>query len=146
MSATDELKALLDERNVEYKDRDRFGQHVFHWGEPLHGAMFTVSLSGEWTELVVENPTPQQAVEATLGCGEYQECHATEQNYKRCKYSTDRGWCDDECKLHDCEGSFSAVNKPVWRCDCGAFMTQYTDATTYHKPRYCPNCGRKVKR
>lgn len=45
------------------------------------------------------------------------------------------------CKLHDCEGSFSAVNKPVWRCDCGAFMTQYTDATTYHKPRFCPNCG-----
>ena len=50
------------------------------------------------------------------------------------------------CELHDCEGSFSAVNKPVWRCDCGAFMTQYTDATTYHKPRFCPNCGRKVKR
>jgi hypothetical protein len=52
-----------------------------------------------------------------------------------------------ECELHDCEGSFSAVNRPVWRCDCGAFMTQYTDATTYHKPRFCPNCGRKaVKR
>ena len=52
-----------------------------------------------------------------------------------------------ECGLHDCEGSFSALNRPVWRCDCGAFMTQYTDATTYHKPRFCPNCGRKaVKR
>ena len=50
------------------------------------------------------------------------------------------------CELHDCEGSFSAVGKPVWRCDCGAFMTQYTDATTYHKPRYCPNCGREVER
>ena len=49
-----------------------------------------------------------------------------------------------ECELHDCEGSFSAVNRPVWRCDCGAFMTQYTDATTYHKPRFCPNCGRKA--
>lgn len=52
-----------------------------------------------------------------------------------------------ECELHECEGSFSALNRPVWRCDCGAFMTQYTDATTYHKPRFCPNCGRKaVKR
>lgn len=48
------------------------------------------------------------------------------------------------CKMHDCDGSFSAVNRPVWRCDCGAFMTQYTDATTYHKPRFCPNCGRKA--
>ena len=48
------------------------------------------------------------------------------------------------CELHDCDGSFSAVNRPVWRCDYGAFMTQYTDATTYHKPRFCPNCGRRV--
>ena len=51
-----------------------------------------------------------------------------------------------ECKLRDCEGSFSAVNRPVWLCDCGAFMTQYTDATTYHKPNYCPNCGARVER
>lgn len=51
-----------------------------------------------------------------------------------------------ECELHGCDGSFSAVNRPVWRCDCGAFMTQYTDATTYHMPRYCPNCGKRVKR
>ena len=51
-----------------------------------------------------------------------------------------------ECELHGCEGGFSAVNRPVWRCDCGAFVTQYTDATTYHKPRYCPNCGKAVKR
>lgn len=49
-----------------------------------------------------------------------------------------------ECKLHDCDSSFSALNRPVWRCDCGAFTTQYTDATTYHKPRFCPNCGAKV--
>lgn len=28
----------------------------------------------------------------------------------------------------------------------GAFMTQYADATTYHKPNYCPNCGKAVKR
>ncbi len=68
MSSTDELKALLDERNVEYKERDMYTRSVFHWGEPLHGAMFTAS--GEWTELVVENPTPQQAIDATLGRGE----------------------------------------------------------------------------
>lgn len=51
-----------------------------------------------------------------------------------------------ECELHECEGSFSALNRPVWRCDCGAFMTQYTAATTYYKPRFCPNCGKAVKR
>ena len=50
------------------------------------------------------------------------------------------------CELHDCDGSFSAVNRPVWRCDCGAFMTQYIDATTYHKPRFCPNCGARIRK
>lgn len=67
MTATEELRHLLDERGVEYKVRDMFGKHVFHWGEPLHGAMFTDG--GEWTELVVENATPQQAIDATLGRG-----------------------------------------------------------------------------
>ena len=70
-----------------------------------------------WLDRLREGST-EQAIAATLGGG--------------------------ECELHECEGSFSAVNRPVWRCDCGAFMTQYTDATTYHKPRYCPNCGRKA--
>lgn len=55
-SATDELRTLLDERGVEYTDRDMFGKHVFHWGVPLHGAMYTDA--GEWTELIVENATP----------------------------------------------------------------------------------------
>lgn len=36
-------------------------------------------------------------------------------------------------------------DKPVWRCDCGAFMTQYIDVTTYHKPRFCPKCGEAMK-
>ena len=67
MTATDELRRLLDERGVEYKDRNVFGKHVFHWGKPFHGAMFTDA--GEWTELVVENASPEQAVEATLGRG-----------------------------------------------------------------------------
>ena len=65
MSATDELRRMLDERGVGYKDRDMFGKHVLHWGEPLRGAMFTDG--GEWTELVVENATPAQAIDATLG-------------------------------------------------------------------------------
>lgn len=65
MDVTDELRRMLDDLGVEYTDRDMFGKHVFHWGAPLHGAMFTDA--GEWTELVVENATPEQAIEATLG-------------------------------------------------------------------------------
>lgn len=73
VSATDELRRMLDERGVEYNDRDMFGKHVFHWGEPLHGAMFTDG--GEWTELVVENATPAQAIDATLGRGTCHDLH-----------------------------------------------------------------------
>ena len=65
MTSTERLRALLDERGVEYEDRDMCGKHVFHWGEPLHGAMFTDG--GEWTELVVENASPEQAIAATVG-------------------------------------------------------------------------------
>lgn len=71
---------------------------------------------------------------------ECREC--TEGKYAEFVAKLGRG----ECILRECEGSFSAVNRPVWLCDCGAFVTQYTDATTYHKPRFCPNCGRSVKR
>ena len=113
MSATEVLRQLLDERGVEYTDRDMFGKHVFHWGTPaVDGAMFTDG--GAWTELVVENATPEQAIEATLGRG---TCHM--------EYND--GWSGDE--LYPTE---------AYNCsECG-FLTQEG------KPNYCPHCGRRV--
>ena len=35
-----------------------------------------------------------QAITATLG-DDAKLCHATEANYRQCKYGTNRGWCDD---------------------------------------------------
>ena len=120
MRATDELRKLLDERGVEWMP--------IAWNPKretfYHAANGVGFCADEYTDGVKiytdATITPEQAIAATLGAG--------------------------MCKLHDCDGSFSAVNRPVWRCDCGVFMTEYTDATTYHKPRYCPNCGRKVER
>lgn len=113
MTATDELRRMLDERGVEWKAPASYDGST----------KYDTIVDGYWFheydgKITVHGLTPAQAIAATLGRG--------------------------ECKIHDCEGSFSAVNRPVWRCDCGAFMTQYTDATTYHKPRYCPNCGRRI--
>ena len=113
MTATDELHRLLDERGVEYKDRNVFGKHVFHWGKPFHGAMFTDA--GEWTELVVENASPEQAVEATLGRG---TCHCT---------TPDNAWCF----------SCSVCGKSFPRSD---LHMAHNHGAIY----YCPNCGRKV--
>lgn len=112
MSATDELRRLLDERGVEYKDRDMFGKHVFHWGEPLQGAMFTDG--GEWTELVVENATPEQAIEATLGRG---TCSNTAPSY-----------LDFLCS----------------ECWFVHYHSDANDSGDGNEWRYCPNCGRKV--
>lgn len=122
MTATDELRRLLDGRRVEYKDRNVFGKHVFHWGKPFHGAMFTDG--GEWTELVVENATPEQAVEATLGGG---TCNADE---------TDT-W---ECVRDDLGGYGKTLTVHVMECtECG-----HTYEHVNGSYEFCPRCGRKV--
>ena len=112
-NVTDELRRMLDERGVEYTERDVFGKHVFHFGAPLHGAMFTDA--GEWTELVVENATPEQAIEATLG----------------------RGTCHNAMPLLP-----SGMPYPdSWMCsECGGRM----DGIILEIGDYCPNCGRKI--
>ena len=124
LTETERLRRLLDERGVKWEalSDEKIGEYAItstRWRDRW-GNLLTMLIDDEsgmtWDFFWL--PTPEQAVEATLG--------------------------RSECKLHECEGSFAAVNRPVWCCDCGAFVTQYTDATTYHKPRYCPNCGRKV--
>ena len=115
MTATDTIRAMLDERGVEYTERDVFGNRVFHWGIPtVNGAMFTDA--GEWTELVVENATPEQAIEATLG----------------------RGTCYNAMPLLS-----SGMPYPdSWMCsECGGRM----DGIILETGNYCPNCGRRVR-
>ena len=116
MTATDELRRLLDGRGVEYKDRNVFGKHVFQWGKPFHGAMFTDG--GEWTELVVENATPEQAVEATLG----------------------RGTCRIEKRHMDwrCTGCGEIVGTDDPTSEL------FIDGNAVELWHFCPNCGRKV--
>lgn len=66
MTATDELRRLLDERGVEHVDaEDGHTQHTW-WSDGDHE--ICASNSGE--RLAVYNLTPEQAVEATLGRGE----------------------------------------------------------------------------
>jgi DNA-directed RNA polymerase subunit RPC12/RpoP len=124
MTATEELRRMLDERGVEYEDRDMFGKHVFHWGEPLHGAMFTDG--GEWTELVVENASPEQAIAATLGVndatrerqGDAGTCHST---------TSDNAWC---FACSECGKSFP--------------RDQLHLAHNHGEINFCPNCGRRI--
>ena len=122
MTATERLRDMLNELGVEYKDRDMCGKHVFHWGEPLHGAMFTDG--GEWTELVVENASPEQAIAATLGAGT----------------------CKDVCSGTS-EFTCSACG---FNCDLTSWISLFDGDDGRHRhhhhgtSHYCPNCGRRV--
>lgn len=83
MTATDDLRSLLDERGVEHVDaEDGHTQHTW-WSDGDHE--IAACNSGE--RLAVYDLTPEQAVEATLGGG---TC--------RFKWSLARnGWADHTC-------------------------------------------------
>jgi hypothetical protein len=119
MTATDELRRLLDERGAE-------------WEKPtgIIEQIKTVWRDGPWEFAAVDTGdgelsvyvehrfwlTPAQAVEATLGRGE-------------CEIETTENWLPAE-RYHRCK-------------ECGAFFA-VLDASHDVPPRYCPNCGRRV--
>lgn len=116
MTATDELRRLLDERGVEYGsgfggDTLWTGRHGIEWRwDKQDGtlAMFTHAI------------TPEQAVEATLGRG-------------TCRFI-------DEDNYNEAEGydaySWFRCSACGWTFDeCDRWLTTMS---------YCPNCGRKV--
>lgn len=154
MTATDELRALLDERGVEWEDHsDEDVRHTVWNGAEC---WFTEFPDG-WTALGVSKcGTPAKAVEATLGRG-------------TCRYNPDYSgftWWDKNDVEHYEEDS---ANEECWSasCDkCGFTMTvgdegwfngwddikvwDDEDGTEHHgillEPifKFCPNCGCEV--
>ena len=88
MSATDELRRLLDERGVEYSREgcETFFKNIHIWA--INNKKLCISISGL---------TPEQAIEATLGRGE-------------CEIETTENWLPAE-RYHRCKhcGAFFAV-------------------------------------
>ena len=117
MTATDELRRLLDERGVEW-ETDRSGNRVM-WGRPVD--QFHDTMEFKAVDNAMPNGglnvhicgfTPEQAIAATLGRG---TCHIT-----------DSGPWGYPCVCSACGASSDAdVNN-------GEF-------------NYCPNCGRRVE-
>lgn len=63
-----ELQKKLKEAGVKYTHRTQGRKTYTNWGEPMvNGAQFIDG--GDWTELTVENATPDQAIATTLGSG-----------------------------------------------------------------------------
>ena len=111
MSATDDLRRLLDERGVEYRashsgDVIEIGQYIIAFANPTET---TVDVS-------LFRISPEQAIAATLG---RRTCHKLPQR------------SDLVCEVHN--GSFSA-SFGYWTCsECGV--------ENFDGAKYCMNCG-----
>ena len=69
MTATEELRRLLDERGVEWTEADN---HTLWWGESTHhqASAYSSILFGESERVHLSAMvTPKQAIAATLGAG-----------------------------------------------------------------------------
>ena len=128
MTATEELRRLLDERGVEHYD----GTERTLWGYEQTGEdtgiyRFAASeISGGFLQFDMFRITPEQAVAATLGPG-------------TCKDATS----DDHTQAFTCSecGCWVAYDE-YW--ETGIYMEGDGQAVHIH-PHYCPNCGRKVE-
>jgi hypothetical protein len=110
MTATDELRKLLDERGVEWRDDSSiYGTRRTVW--KVDGVTFVAAeVSGRLK--VSGYLTPDQAIEATLG----------------------RRTCRNECE---------ATEVFFYCSECGC--AHLRNPAYVDMPRYCPNCGRKVR-
>lgn len=135
MTATDELRRLLDERGIKYEVDEDYGKKYppeqrITWSCDIAGEDMTITardycvgvnpdeycLDLEFHEVF----TPQQAIEATLGRG---ECHPIISDNLAESEGTGDAWAD--CS------------------ECGHLLFVLTDPNS-EVPHYCPNCGAKV--
>lgn len=117
MTATDELRRLLDERGVEWEDFD--GEPTWADGDGrMYYARQEFTFAGLTDEVTVYHLTPEQAVEATLWRG---TCEDVGKGWM---------WRCSECK---CRLDIDRDDLPTMWVDNVASV-----------PRYCPNCGKRV--
>ena len=120
MTATEELRRMLDERGVEYYA----SPNGVSWGKlatPIHGRMYThyaVELDGL---LCVDSHciTPEQAIAATL---EDETCFPALSSERDGMPYLDPWWVCSEC---GCQLTESRLGR-IWQ-------------------NYCPNCGRRIR-
>ena len=75
MSATDTIRAMLDERGVEWKSEENKIDHITTWNVNDGHAEFYESKTAcpAFLKVIFYDPTPEQAIEATLGSAETAE-------------------------------------------------------------------------
>ena len=148
MSATDELRRLLDERGVPYETNDDMGASETRWNG------FTAYQLTPNAKLVM-HPTPEQAIAATLGGGKLtaEQVHKAVSGNRN--ITDNRFYCDWQAIADELNATLgrgtgewvlehSGTLYDKWRCSkCGYLFVEprcdqgYTDLD----PNFCPKCG-----
>ena len=122
MTATDELRRLLDERGVEYETvTESIGiEHVIWHPNEMSRWDWDEEFGTSWISGYQSGVSPEQAIDATLG----------------------RGTCEvigfDDGYDEGLDGEWFALAPATWFLSC--------DHEAHgRRPSYCPVCGRKVK-
>lgn len=106
MSATDELRRMLDERGVPYETNDDMGASETRWNG------FTAYQLTPNAKLVM-HPTPEQAIAATLGSGTCENVNTDGYGFyfecSECGYST---------IVHNCAIRLDELPKFCPECGC----------------------------
>lgn len=125
MTATEELRRLLDERGVKWwQSANTLGCIFTRWYSPIFGDEVVAMENGEEGLVLFDHfLTPAQAIAATLGSG--------------------------TCELESVITFFKGQERTTWACkSCGARFESFmpnVQRDEYHIPRFCPNCGRRVE-
>ena len=119
MTATDELRRMLDERGVEWMPIAWNPKKETFYHTPNGVGFCADEYTGGVRVYTDATITPEQAIEATLGRGTCRNVSP--------KLGNDEFTCE-EClaRVYGSGGRWFDVN---WK---------------YHKFNYCPNCGRRV--
>ena len=126
MTATEKLRAMLDERGAKYT-----------WTIVTEGVLFIVITRDEYYFILVrdgnagikmwsQHLTPEQAIAATLGAGTCEDLGGTDANGRDVFNCSG---CGCVLSLYDIDGSNNI---------CTSFIFDY--------PRFCPECGARVVR
>ena len=133
MTATEELRRMLDEQGIEYREYQLNPfEETTAWDLDVSDIRHEVCASFEEfdsgsTLLKFWNCTPEQAVAATLG-----DTDATPTR------QGDAGTCHDigGCRWFRCSACGFGIDD--------MYINEEHEYPPANQPRYCPNCGRKV--
>lgn len=164
MTATDDLRRLLDERGVEWEEHDGAIERRTVYMTP-NGWCYVSTANDKWLSYVeYHDMTPEQAVAASLGAEDaytredVEGAFVSGYSLGSLPVGSDPQWDQNEQTVDEHMAEFGWVRKEgpgtchetvidhYWRgCgSCGYIWEFMYGIGKCERPLYCPNCGRRV--